>query len=769
MRRFRILKIKALSLSHSTDRHRQLQGDEIVQRCGKLMRLDYSVVDVPNQNGELSAHYPAKLLIPEHEVKRTYSFEASTYGEYQPQDDCDLGTPRNGGGGSDSRASPSSNRDQLIVDGKLDAQRLRNLILKARRARCRARFPLPVILYNGKYVCRSATLSGGPEIYGRSGLEYFAYAAESELQDQGGADETVEAREESASDEPSSKDWPLFGRLRRKDIRLLKALNVGTIIDFMVENKKVKFWLNVTSSEKVDKENRYSFFKLLALPYPGCEFFREYRDNNCIGDGLIFDWNQSYVDAGIRVPEDSVTAQLNIDWTNYKQWDLVKITQNYLRLLLKYLQESSTGILVHCISGWDRTPLFVSLLRISLWADGAIHQSLDAAQMLYLTIAYDWMLFGHNLPDRLNKGEIIFYFCFYILKFINDESYSVLTHRLDYRFRSHHSSGSSSIDVIRTDSDSMIDGGLLLDGESRGSSVSLNSVSSYTSGRSSSTHDTQTCVSSAVGLTSGAASNSIAIANHVGNGGRNGGAHSCNGDDSVNSYNGNNGFAPHSHESSSSIGCISHDSSNHNIQWSPQPSRTSPVTVPSTNRLRQRQESSSSLSVGSWQMITGTGSYRSAESVNEMHSHLQQNPGHNNCPNHQHHHHHHHHNHQNQNQNFNSNNQQPASNHSLQFNLSGTGSSAAGPSNSASTPNANQNHIPSQTTSCCTTVDGECYANRLDLFAIRRERLEQLRTLFYNCYFSTIAFTFNNGPDSALGSLLGNFAEKVGLTNRTSV
>ena len=26
------------------------------------------------------------------------------------------------------------------------------------------------------------------------------------------------------------------------------------------------------------------------------------------------------------------------------------------------------GILVHCISGWDRTPLFISLLRLSLWA-----------------------------------------------------------------------------------------------------------------------------------------------------------------------------------------------------------------------------------------------------------------------------------------------------------------------------------------------------------------------------------------------------------------
>jgi hypothetical protein len=27
-----------------------------------------------------------------------------------------------------------------------------------------------------------------------------------------------------------------------------------------------------------------------------------------------------------------------------------------------------SGVLVHCISGWDRTPMFISLLRISLWA-----------------------------------------------------------------------------------------------------------------------------------------------------------------------------------------------------------------------------------------------------------------------------------------------------------------------------------------------------------------------------------------------------------------
>ncbi|XP_058451602.1 myotubularin-related protein 14 isoform X6 [Malaya genurostris] len=585
-------------------------GDEIVQRCSVLMRMDYTVTELANQNGELSAHYPAKLLIPEQELKKsiiTTNFPV-TAANLRPRNSA---SPQSTGSNVTDSVRYVANRDQVIVDGRLDAQRLRYLILRARLARCRARFPLPVILYKGKFICRSATLSGGPEIYGRSGLEYFAYAAEATLPEPG--DEAYEAQEDSSSDESDSKDWPLFGRLRRKDIRLLKALNVGTIIDFMVENKKVKFWLNVTSSEKVDKENRYSFFKILALPYPGCEFFREYRDNDCRGEGLIFDWNQSYVDAGIRVPDDSVTAELNIDWHNYKQWDLVKLTQNYLRLLLKYLQENNSGLLVHCISGWDRTPLFVSLLRISLWADGAVHQSLSAAQMLYFTIAYDWLLFGHNLPDRLNKGEVIFYFCFYILKYIVDDEFSVLT-------------------------------------------------------------------------------------------------------------------------------------------------RTSPVTVPSADRLlRQRQESTSSLSVGSWQMITCTGSYRSAESVNEMQSHLQPNALIAQCPNHH------------QRLQIQGGLQQPPNNHlqspphqqqQHQININ------CG-SHSASTPNANQHH--SQETSCCTVIDGEYFPNRVDLYALRREKLTQLRTLFYNCYFSTIAFKFNSGPDSALGSLLGNFAEKVGLASRTPV
>ena len=49
---------------------------------------------------------------------------------------------------------------------------------------------------------------------------------------------------------------------------------------------------SVTSSEKVDKENRYSEFEIMAAPYPGCEFFREWRDNGYMAEGMMFDWSQ---------------------------------------------------------------------------------------------------------------------------------------------------------------------------------------------------------------------------------------------------------------------------------------------------------------------------------------------------------------------------------------------------------------------------------------------------------------------------------------------
>lgn len=85
---------------------------------------------------------------------------------------------------------------------------------------------------------------------------------------------------------------------------------------------------SVTSSEKVDKENRYSDFTIISLPYPGCEFFKEYRDNDYVAKGLVFDWTQSHVDAVIGVPNDAVSSQLKIDWEKYKVMALCVMYNN---------------------------------------------------------------------------------------------------------------------------------------------------------------------------------------------------------------------------------------------------------------------------------------------------------------------------------------------------------------------------------------------------------------------------------------------------------
>ena len=152
---------------------------------------------------------------------------------------------------------------------------------------------------------------------------------------------------------------------------------------------------------------------------------------------------------------------------------------------------------------------------------------------------------------------------------------------------------------------------------------------------------------------------------------------------------------------------------------------------------RQRQESSSSVSVGSWQMISGTGSLRSQDSnivvVNEYNHHPSINPNNNNT----------------------SINNAPLLSQSNTTNMCST--TQQNSSGSIMTINGSINETS-------TIVDDDCFTAN-DYF-MRRERLNSVRTLFYNCYSSTIGYQFKGGADSALGSLLGNFAEKVGLTTQ---
>uniref|UniRef100_A0A8C6UP73 Myotubularin related protein 14 n=1 Tax=Neogobius melanostomus TaxID=47308 RepID=A0A8C6UP73_9GOBI len=355
------------------------QVEEIERRTLDLFSRDYKYSIIHNPNGEVCGHYPRQIVFLEQEL------------EY----------------------------DRSRSEGAVQISKLQDLVNRSKLARCRGRFVCPVILYNGKHICRSSTLAGWGELYGRTGYNYIF---------SGGTDDTCAEPEEVLEDDNGVRngDSQLFDKVRGHDIKLLRYLSVRYICDLMVENKKVKFGLNVTSSEKVDKAQRYADFTLLSVPYPGCEFFKDYKDRDYTAEGLVFNWNQDYVDAPLTIPP-CFNQNLSIDWSQYQSWDLVEQTQNYLKLLLHLINsDDESGLLVHCISGWDRTPLFVSLLRLSLWADGVVHSSLEPAEILFLTIAYDWFLFGHMLPDRLSKGEEIFFFCFNFLKHIVSEKFSAV-------------------------------------------------------------------------------------------------------------------------------------------------------------------------------------------------------------------------------------------------------------------------------------------------------------------------------------------------------
>ncbi|KAL4655631.1 myotubularin-related protein 14 [Arapaima gigas] len=374
--------------------------ERVEKRCLDLFGRDYKYSVIQNINGEVCGHYPRQIV----------------YLEYESTE-------------------PTKDRFESTVQ----ISKLQDLVNRSKMARCRGRFVCPVILYNGKHICRSSTLAGWGELYGRTGYNYIF---------SGGSDDTWAESEEVPEDDSAVRngDSQLFDKVRGLDIKLLRYLSVRYICDLMVENKKVKFGLNVTSSEKVDKAQRYADFTLISVPYPGCEFFKDYKDRDYTAEGLVFNWNQDFVDAPLTIPA-SFTKNLNIDWSDYQSWDLVQQTQNYLKLLIYIINsDDESGLLVHCISGWDRTPLFVSLLRLSLWADGLIHASLEPAEILYLTIAYDWFLFGGQYFITF-KGLLqykkwmspliytfmlwqIFFFCFNFLKHIISEKFSAGMHSL---------------------------------------------------------------------------------------------------------------------------------------------------------------------------------------------------------------------------------------------------------------------------------------------------------------------------------------------------
>lgn len=253
-----------------------------MEKCLNLFKLDYNLVEISNRNGELSSHYPSLIVIPENEKQPPTTIPSTMNGCFSTLFNSTSSTSTSNSGGSGSTGPLPRTQQQTIYENSYDATKLKDLINKARFARSRTRFPIPVILYKGKYVCRSSTLSSGPEMYTRTSFNYLFNSTAPATNDADSIhdglfvssffflfiqliaknnksgicfylvldNDAIEVQEsftdETAQDfenKSSNSDWPLFDQIRSQDIKLLKTLNVGTIVDFMVEKKKVKFGL----------------------------------------------------------------------------------------------------------------------------------------------------------------------------------------------------------------------------------------------------------------------------------------------------------------------------------------------------------------------------------------------------------------------------------------------------------------------------------------------------------------------------------------------
>jgi myotubularin-related protein 14 len=360
----------------------------ITHMINLLFGVDYDCEFLDNEDGQVCATYPLKLVFLKGEKA-----------------------------GNSTSQAPSILRDPLQ--------------LGARFGRVRTRFPMPVMLFRGKNICRSSSLT--------MRLEALVQTTHNTIRDTLGYSDGSGAQTspEQASNDSAPSDSAEMQELlqllqnetstamdkhRLADITLIRTLRVSHIADLMMENCKRIMGVSVCSSEKNDSYKRYADFTLLVLPYPGVEFFKHFNPQHPeLAPSLHFDWTSW---PPVNRPPGSVSFEHDL----ISQWDAVSITSNYLKTILYTLCDSECkGLLVHCISGWDRTPLFVSLIRLSLWADEEMHTSLNAEQILYLTIAYDWMMFRHQLVLRQSHSEDIFGFCFYFLEYITGHEFCTET------------------------------------------------------------------------------------------------------------------------------------------------------------------------------------------------------------------------------------------------------------------------------------------------------------------------------------------------------
>jgi len=182
-----------------------------MQKCILLAALDYEYFTIDNNEGDLCAHYPSYIIILEHEKPKSTK-------------SCDT-PPR---------------VMETIHENKHVKNKLKKLVALSKFARCRSRFPVPVMSYKGRQVCRSATLSIATEVFGRTGFDMLSNMASGSSADKDTLDDnTYSALTEIYKEGFTSSE--VIDKVRFHDVRLLRLLAIGTIVDFMVEKKKIKY------------------------------------------------------------------------------------------------------------------------------------------------------------------------------------------------------------------------------------------------------------------------------------------------------------------------------------------------------------------------------------------------------------------------------------------------------------------------------------------------------------------------------------------------
>lgn len=123
---------------------------------------------VTNGSGELSTNYPCCLVILEdmkaksddndlnqaNGIKEPEIYSSSDDEKTEPVHESGITTENGEKDGNGTAEANSDGMADSIYSMYPEHAKIKELFNKARYARCRTRFPVPVILYNKKHICR---------------------------------------------------------------------------------------------------------------------------------------------------------------------------------------------------------------------------------------------------------------------------------------------------------------------------------------------------------------------------------------------------------------------------------------------------------------------------------------------------------------------------------------------------------------------------------------------------------------------------------------